>query len=229
MRITPLRLGFVKAFLIQDQGAVLIDSGAPAGRRPHPILAALAAAGVAPADLSLILLTHGHDDHAGGCAALKHLAPSLPVAAGRGDLVKLRTASNDPIRPRTLFGRLLMALPLPMPSMTPFEPELLVDGELDLAPYGVAGRAISTPGHTPGSLTVIAGTDACVGDLLMAGPVAGKLSSSRPSWPFLAEEPGLLRKSLELVLAAGVTTLHPAHGGPFKAEVVKAWLETQRS
>ena len=64
--ITRIRLSISTAYLIRHERPVLVDTGAP-GDLPR-LTAALAAAGVAPADLALVIHTHGHADHVGSSA-----------------------------------------------------------------------------------------------------------------------------------------------------------------
>ena len=53
-------------YLLLGERPVLVDTGAPGDLKR--ILAALRAQAVEPTQLALIVLTHGHSDHA-GCAA----------------------------------------------------------------------------------------------------------------------------------------------------------------
>jgi hydroxyacylglutathione hydrolase len=62
--IVPIRLSISNAFLVRGERPVLIDTGCPGDT--DTLLRALAKEGVAVRDLSLILHTHGHRDHAGG-------------------------------------------------------------------------------------------------------------------------------------------------------------------
>jgi Metallo-beta-lactamase superfamily len=56
------------AFLATSDGVVAID----AGTAPHRVAAALADAGLKARDVTHVILTHSHFDHAGGIAALLH-------------------------------------------------------------------------------------------------------------------------------------------------------------
>jgi glyoxylase-like metal-dependent hydrolase (beta-lactamase superfamily II) len=66
------------AFLATGDGVVAID----AGTAPHRVTAALADAGLQASDVTHVILTHAHFDHAGGIAAL--LGPGTKVIAQAG-------------------------------------------------------------------------------------------------------------------------------------------------
>ena len=98
------------------------------------------------------------------------------------------------------------------------------DEGLSLAPWGIDGRVVHTPGHSPGSVSVLlASGDAMVGDLAM-NMFPLRLG---PGLPIFAEDPSLLRGSIERLLSLGAKTIHPAHGGAFPATVLEKALRTQ--
>ena len=80
---------------------------------------------------------------------------------------------------------------------------------------------VNTPGHSAGSVTVLLETgEAFVGDLAMnAFPL--RLS---PGLPILAEDPAAVVRSWEALLELGATTVYPAHGKPFSADVIREAL-----
>jgi glyoxylase-like metal-dependent hydrolase (beta-lactamase superfamily II) len=167
--LVPISLGMVRAFLILGERPILVD----AGMRNHAsrIVAAMAKEGVSPQDLALIVITHAHPDHIGGLAALR-TQTSAPVVAHVGDAEAVIEGTRAARSPR-LLGRLLGHGSTQRDAReTGIEPDLLVEHELDLAPYGVQGRAISTPGHTPGSLSVLLDDGrAIVGDMFSGAAV----------------------------------------------------------
>ena len=59
------------SYLLLGEKPVLVDTGSPGDLKR--ILAALKARDIEPKKLALILLTHGHGDHAGCAAELKRL------------------------------------------------------------------------------------------------------------------------------------------------------------
>jgi glyoxylase-like metal-dependent hydrolase (beta-lactamase superfamily II) len=105
----------------------------------------------------------------------------------------------------------------------PAEAGFLLDGEdLSLASYGIPGSIVHTPGHTRGSVSVVLDTgEAIVGDLAMnAVPLR-----FGPGLPVIAEDWPTVLASWRMLLARGVTTVYPAHGKPFPAEVIRRALD----
>jgi len=218
-RLIPIPLGMVKAFLILGERQILVDTG----MRTHVsrIQAAMAQHDVAPQDLALILITHAHADHVGGLAAL-HAQSGAPVAVHALEAPALREETGR--ARRTGFLRRLFS-----PRTTPeqeqrggIEPAVLIEQQLDLAPYGVQGRALSTPGHTPGSVSVLlSGGQAIVGDLIFGG----FFGRGRPRRHFLASSPERMDESVRALLATKAKEFHLSHGGPFAAEAVRKAFE----
>lgn len=80
----PLRPGKVVSMLaVKDERVAVIDTGM-AELMPAALVPALTALGATPADIGLIINTHGHGDHLGGNAALR-AASGAPVWAAAGD------------------------------------------------------------------------------------------------------------------------------------------------
>lgn len=218
-RVVPIPLGIVKAFLLQDQGAILVDTGPP-GSAPR-IQQALAQEGLNLADLSLILITHGHTDHFGSVAALQE-GSSAPVAVSRADAGALRQGTNVPLQARTSCMRLLQRMGGGIAQTAPpCEPDILLEGRADLASYGVEAEVIPTPGHTSGSVSILLPDgQALVGDLIMGGFVG----RGRPGYPLVWDDPEAYQQSLRELLATRPTCIHTSHGGPFTLEEVQARL-----
>ena len=80
----PLRPGAVVSMIaVKGDRVAVIDTGM-AEHMPAAIAPALAALGASPADVKLIVNTHGHGDHFGGNVALR-AASGAPVWAAAGD------------------------------------------------------------------------------------------------------------------------------------------------
>jgi glyoxylase-like metal-dependent hydrolase (beta-lactamase superfamily II) len=202
-----LRLLIPNVYLLTGKRSVLIDAGAPSD--VPRILEFLCTVGQ---DLSLILLTHGHWDHAGGAKALRD-ATKAPIALHRKDLELVRQGNNGSTKPTCTMGFIIRAFV--DRSFPPFEPDIVIEDEMDLGPFGVDARVLLTPGHTPGSISVLtAEGDAIVGDLLMGGWLGGKIFSKRPGLHYFADDVEQLKASLRYVLSLKPRWLHPGHGLP---------------
>jgi glyoxylase-like metal-dependent hydrolase (beta-lactamase superfamily II) len=92
-----------------------------------------------------------------------------------------------------------------------------MSGTLDLAPYGIAGTLIPTPGHTSGSVSVILKSgNAFIGDLIFP-----QIPSGRPGLPFWVDNPPDVYESVKILLKYNPQIFHLDHGGPFPADAVR--------
>jgi glyoxylase-like metal-dependent hydrolase (beta-lactamase superfamily II) len=95
---------------------------------------------------------------------------------------------------------------------------VLGDEGLSLAEYGIPGRVLHTPGHSPGSVSVLLETgEAFVGDLAISA-LPMRLG---PGLPILADDMQQVRESWRLLLDQGAKTVYVAHGTPFSAEIMR--------
>jgi glyoxylase-like metal-dependent hydrolase (beta-lactamase superfamily II) len=145
-RIPLAPLDLLNAFLLQgDDGSLtLVDAGTKGG--PRRVLAALAQLGRAPEDVTHLLLSHAHSDHAGGAAAVVAATGSRVLAHER-EAVYLREGRMPTPDRSTRAGRLLARTPAG--GFAPLAvDEVVEDGAL--LPLAGGLRVVHTPGHTPG-------------------------------------------------------------------------------
>lgn len=214
--VIPVPLGLTTAFVVRDRGVLLIDTGNPGDEAA--ILAAMRGAGIRPDEVSLILVTHGHPDHCGSADALRDRT-GAPVAVHEVDAGLMRRGTDGLLFPARALLRLfgLAAGRVSIPDTTGVEPDILIEGPADLGAFGVRGRVIPTPGHTPGSVSVlVAGGSVIVGDLLSA-----LLPGGRPRLPFTTDDPAAARRSLRALLTFGPERIYAAHGGPWSG--IEVW------
>jgi hydroxyacylglutathione hydrolase len=219
---------FTNVFLIQGHaGCVLVDTGNPG--KADRILERLAKRGVAPDDIRLILLTHGHTDHFGSAAELRERT-GAPVAIHALDAEALRQGIHQPdsLQPTSWPIALLMRLSalrnLVAPDHAPaFEPDIVFEEEWRLDEYGIAGRVLPTPGHTPGSVSVLLDSgEAIVGDMVI-GDFLRLLR--RPGLPIVAWDLERNWESVRQFLDLSPRTIYTGHGGPFKIEDLATLLK----
>jgi glyoxylase-like metal-dependent hydrolase (beta-lactamase superfamily II) len=134
---------------IGPAGALAADWAPVPGRLP----AELAAAGIDPADVDAIVLTHLHDDHIGWAVPADTPFANARVVVQRADVetFAVRPQEGVLLRPLRESGRLQ-----------------ILDGDAEIR-SGI--RVIATPGHTPGhqSVLISAGDESILvtGDLLV--------------------------------------------------------------
>jgi len=219
--IYPLSLGFTECYVIKGEEAIMIDSGIPS---KESLLKAIKKTPVAPKDIRLIIITHGHFDHIGSAKVLKELT-GAKVAMHRVDKDCLEKSELRMPKAVNAWGNILkvalysikffIKLPATKVDM------VIGDDGLPLTDYGVPGRVIYTPGHTLGSLSVLLDSgEAFVGDLAM-----NKLPLRfGPGLPIFAEDIQKVKESWKYLLEKGARRVYPGHGKPFSAEVLRRAL-----
>jgi glyoxylase-like metal-dependent hydrolase (beta-lactamase superfamily II) len=207
----------------------------------------LGATGIGPGDISHLILTHHHDDHAGFIHELLEENPAIVVVMSAWTRELLLAGRNDASHGGGLINRRIAFLirfkGLLVSSKTGkkvkpednllFKPyatrstDLVLSGETRLVDLGIGaeGSIIPTPGHTVDSASILFDDGDClVGDaaasmLLLAG--------TRHCVIFVMD----LRQYYEswrLLLARGAKRIFPAHGRSFSATVLEREMGKNR-
>jgi hydroxyacylglutathione hydrolase len=185
--VLPLRLGFVNAFLLRGAGKHVLIDAGTKGKLPA-ITGRLEREGVGLKDIGLIVVTHAHPDHTGSLA---------DVAEATGAKVVVHRQEAEQVRGVV--------------------PDILVDDDLYLGLYGVAGKLIWTPGHTRGSLSVMMESgEAVVGDLVLPRFMA----FGPPAIAFWSASREDSLASIRKVLSLKPSVMLTSHGGPFRPEAL---------
>jgi ribonuclease/clavin/mitogillin len=170
-------------------GRLLIDCGWP-GTMPQ-FAAAMRRKSVAPTEIKYIIATHFHPDHAGLVEEFKRLGARLVLLESQADALK-------PADPNIVSSFV---------KVSPHNNVLVkfADSREFLAGVGVSGEILSTPGHSPDSVTLVLDDGyAFTGDLPPRFMVAEADTITRSSWDRIYSHP--------------IKQVLPAHGGDPLAE-----------
>jgi glyoxylase-like metal-dependent hydrolase (beta-lactamase superfamily II) len=130
------------AYVVETpEGLVLIDSGLDGDAAR--LKSQMAELGLDWRRIRAILLTHAHGDHSGGAQALRG-ATGAKVYAGEGDALVLRAG-----QPREAF---FSTFHMPGRQTHPTTVDVSLKGGETITLGDARIQAISTPGHTPGSV-----------------------------------------------------------------------------
>ncbi len=220
IRIHSVPLGMDHCYVIQDKGTIMVDGGFPGTERAFR--KALTNLSIKPTEIRLIILTHGHFDHVGSASYIRELTGAR-VAMHRTDKEQLEKDSMTWPPGVTAWGKISRGLFKPVLSLLRYDMpqvDLLLGNEgLSLEEYGVSGRIIHTPGHSPGSVSVLLDT----GDAFVGCMAQNSLPFClRPSLPIYAQDIEEVKESWHVLIAEGARTIYPAHGKPFSIDNIKA-------
>jgi hydroxyacylglutathione hydrolase len=219
VKIHTIPLGLDQCYIVRDKGTVMIDGGSPG--KINKFKGALNRFSLVPKDVELILLTHGHWDHIGCAAEIKALT-GAKIAMHRLDRECLEKPLKFMPPGVNTWGVLLektISVFLSFVHIPSAQVDLVInDDGLSLADYGISGRVIHTPGHSPGSVSVLLDTgEAFVGDMAM-----NKFPLRYgENLPVFAEDISQLKESWRNLLNQGAKTIYPAHGKPFPSDVIR--------
>ncbi len=192
-----------KAYLLVDRTLAVVDTGFPGNA--DRFCWYIRKIGRKPEELTSILLTHRHLDHAGsagelarqtGARVLAHAAETRDIN-GKAHVVSTWSKKRTPMRLR-------LAAPAPVDGF-------LADG--DVLPLLGGVRVIHTPGHTEGSVCYLLERERILfpGDVLLRDGLRVVRPLAKPSTDISAYE-----ESLRRLAALDLEACCFAHGEPLK-------------
>jgi glyoxylase-like metal-dependent hydrolase (beta-lactamase superfamily II) len=214
MEITPIPLNYlfeVNCYLLKtESGYYLIDSGLQ--KKRGELEKALEQAGCTPGDLRLIIITHGHTDHVGNAVYLKEKY---------GGLIAMHVGDDKMVETRDMFINMKGGLSITLirwlttllgfNAYEKFKPDVyLVDGQ-DLSEYGLDAKVLHTPGHSPGSSSIL-----FADGTLFCGDILG--NTKKPEITTLVADQEQLDESIKTLKSLEIASVYPGHGKPFKMD-----------
>jgi glyoxylase-like metal-dependent hydrolase (beta-lactamase superfamily II) len=216
-RLHLIKPVFGQVYVWQDGSQLtMVDTGIPGSQ--DELASAFAELGFRRGDLRRVVLTHGHEDHAGSAAAIRHWG-GVEVLAHREDagIVRGERVRADPVltaAERPLYERVASAIASIPPC--PVDTEL-ADG--DIVEFGGGAQVIAAPGHTGGSIAVWLPS----AGVLFTGDAVANGTSGLMLGPFNTDRERA-RKSLVRLAQIPAQTVCFGHGDPLSDEAgAAAW------
>ena len=216
MDIHIIKVGITNCYIIKHEGTILVDAGMP--EEINSFSKGLKDAGIDPEDIKAIIITHCHWDHIGCAKKIKDMTTAKVVVNKHEKEILMK---GEPVMPPavTRWGRIFGAFVKIWSSKFSIEPcevdTVTAEEDYSLEEFGIKGKIVFTPGHSPGSISVVLDSgEAFVGDMAMNGlPL-----TIGPNLPIFAEDMSALRNSWKKLIDMGVKQIYPAHGKSFPVE-----------
>jgi hydroxyacylglutathione hydrolase len=203
MNIQPISCKFSNAYLVSNyKSTILIDTGPPGCAQC--ILKVIKDLNL---DLHLIFITHAHIDHFGSALEVQQHTKA-PIAIHRMDS-KMLSMGKTALGDCRGWGKVIkVLLPLYEKIFKPgsISPDWIFDDGNVLESFGIPATCIHTPGHTPGSSSLLFDDGSVfVGDLIST---IGKPHLQR----YFAHDWSQIGKSLKKLQNHDPVWLYPGHG-----------------
>ncbi len=202
-KINRIKCGNGNCYIVwNEDSAILVDTG----KREY---ADRVIEACKPYNIKLIVLTHGHFDHAESAAQISD-ALGVPIGMNEGDLNLIISNENQALCAKTLLGKIVLSASVKdfkRRTIPPFKPDVtLRDGDT-LGDFGINARIIGLAGHTDGSIGIdIDNKHLIAGDALM--------NMFYPTVSMIFHNKDDMMKSAAKIGGLGDRTIYFGHGKP---------------
>lgn len=222
IQLSIFPFGMINCFLIKgEKKHILIDTGVP--KSENKILKQLKNHRIDAEDIGLIVITHGHIDHFGSANELKEIL-KVPLLVHEFDRKALETGKSmiETLKPNHKIWDIILKPKLSKDTATACTADILLkeQEEYSLIEWGVKGKIIHTPGHTPGSLSIVLDNgNAIIMDLASSGIFLGGIAlNSRMKHPPFHDNLKQVRSSINHILSMNTQKFYLGHGNPVSRE-----------
>lgn len=214
MEIKRIIAGQTNCYLIGSQEAlILVDCGS--SNLALRTIDRIERLGISPNQIKLLLITHAHLDHYGAASTIQAWCHA-PVATHflSPEYSKIKKQVIPPAGTlRASIARWIYLLLYQFRELPPIKPDILLDDGDSLTEYGIEGKLISTPGHSPDSISFVTNDGyAFVGDLYV--------NYSIPSQPLFQHDPVSWKSSSERIKEINPRMIYVGHGEPFSGSML---------
>jgi len=219
--IEKIILKFVNVYLIKiREGYMLIDAGLKGSYQSFKNI--LKKKNIQISSIKYILVTHHHSDHTGFLSVLREEYPQIVLIAHKKEVSALKEGKTLPFKSKNLLLKFFSGF-----NSGKFEPveiknsDIILDGDSEILfqKEGLNAKILHTPGHTPGSISIVLDDGrAVIGDLLMN--FSPDIFLSNP-FPLVFSDLEQVKKSCKKLLDEGVSIFLPGHGEEISAEIVR--------
>ncbi len=218
IQLSIFQFGMINCFLIKGQTKhILVDTGIPDSEAK--IIKQLRKHKIKLEDIGLIIITHGHIDHFGSAKKLKDIL-NIPILMHNQDKEALQTGKSmfETLKANNKIWDVLLKPKLAKDIALSCNADILLNGneQYDLSVYGINGKVIHTPGHTPGSISVVLDNgEAIIMDLASSGILLGGIAfNSRMKHPPFHDNLEQVKNSINLILSLNTEKFYLGHGNP---------------
>lgn len=225
--IIRIDLEGVNCYLLENnQKFILVDTGGHMfmdkqyTNRRNELVHELEKNGVNNSNLSMIVLTHGDNDHACNARYIRdkfhsklamHSSDVFMVEKSDPNCYKINSNYHSfllNIGFKLLESKIKLLMEKVYKEFETFEPDILLEDNQPLPDF--EGRIIHSPGHTPGSICILDNKGNLIAGDLFA-------NNKKPSLGLNAKNFDEMKESARKILRNNALKIYPGHGEPFDA------------
>ena len=223
--------GIANAYLIQaEDGYIAFDTGSICDADVFTKIQR--ANRISPDSVKLIVISHEHDDHFVNANHMRELT-GAPILCHKNAVETISNGRTLPLYPRNKYGRWIVENlfkgDIPFTEVPCVSPDIVIQGDYDLRPYGIDAKLIETPGHSLGSISLITSRrEAYIGDVIVAQNPTIERPCCVAYFCYTEDTPTANAQILPNVqmLLESADVFYSGHGGPFsREEVERAYQE----